>query len=459
MSFARCWLIVVFAIFVSGCSGPAPKTYVPTSQASSDRKIAIFFDGTENDSSSRTNISKLHDRVRAHPEILTFYIEGVGVGRKPIGAATGWGIDVRVQKAYSFLAKNYRSGDKIYIFGFSRGAYSARILTAVLNYAGLPVDQSVCPNEKTGNDSERQRCFDQISQIVYDSYKGEKDPKTRQDDIQTAMVARGVRVNRPVAVTTLGVWDTVEALGAVDTWEAFRRKIGFPIDPDSGERNKKYGDQLCNVEQALHAVSIDDNRPHVFTPKLLTLPHLVESCTSTQGVKRGFENVNEVWFSGAHSDVGGGYSSCESKPECISNISLNWMIREISRHKTPLLEVKTEQPILGELSHLNDPHADDKLLYEEGHRDLKKLVGHTYNSGKPQIHCSVIQRIAQVMPKPSEFHWYMSGKHAASHTESKACFRPGAKGLSYLGSAQPQSACSDTGLQAEVPGCWFTVVQ
>ena len=106
------------------------------------RDLVIFFDGTSNDEGSHTNIAKLHNLVtlQNRSDISTTYIKGVGTGTKIIGMAMGWGIGDDVREAYLYLIDNYdhKYKDRISIFGFSRGAYTARILASLLYVAGIP---------------------------------------------------------------------------------------------------------------------------------------------------------------------------------------------------------------------------------------------------------------------------------------------------------------------------------
>ena len=336
---------------------------VPSHLNSSDtgrpRKIAVFFDGTANEPSSDTNIRKLHSIVslQPNPAIATFYIEGVGAQGKAIGMGMGWGFGDRVRKAYAFLQEEYRENNEIYIFGFSRGAYSARALAALLYYAGIP---------KPSNDlrlSELQKVFRQNS-------IGDRDPT-------------------PVHIKVLGLWDTVEALGIPDYTEEFESP------------NYRYGDQLCNVEKAYHAMSIDDDRARIFTPILLTWPHLLEDCQ-----KNGIDQfpdtmtkvnhlntvVEEVYFAGAHADVGGGYPD-----SLLSGVSLNWMLRSLSG--TGLLP--SHSPVLVREDKFGPSHDPEHgffwgLLY---HRQSRNLVKHLtngeylYNDGRLKIHKSALDRL------------------------------------------------------------------
>lgn len=394
-----------FFIYISCAVMLAACTAVPSRLNSSDsgpRKIAVFFDGTANDPSSDTNIRKLHSIVslQSNPAIATFYIEGVGAQGKAVGMGMGWGFGDRVRKAYTFLQEEYRENDEIYIFGFSRGAYSARALAALLYYAGIP---------KPVNNpefSENKQIYEERAALIYDAFKGEQ--IGRRERIQNAMHQNSISDLDPVPVhvKVLGLWDTVEALGIPDYKEEFKSP------------NHRYGDQLCNVEKAYHAVSIDDDRARIFTPILLTWPHLLEDCqkngidqfpNTKAKVKHLNAVVEEVYFAGAHADIGGGYPD-----SLLSGVSLNWMLKNLSG--TGLLPssgpVQVREDAFGP-SHDPEHGYVWGLLY---HRQARNLIKHLtngeylYNGGRLKIHKSALDRLDKCEKKTCqhadhEFPW------------------------------------------------------
>lgn len=419
-----------------------------------DRQIVIFFDGTENQFYQEgleynTNVGKLwhHLDPTKRDDLLKFYIEGVGARNKKIGSATGWGIDHRVIKAYSYLLENYRKGDEIHIVGFSRGAYSARILASLLYSAGVP---DIPTKMKIKFDSD----YD-TSDAIYSSFKGDKSPDKRSEDIEKLFDRfDSTSEISTVDVKTLILWDTVETLGFTDTWEAFWYRFGFYQNINVGERNKRYGDQLCNVELALHALSIDDNRPDAFTQKLLTLPHLYENCRSEDqspiNISR-YNDVLEVWFSGAHSDVGGGYHDSTGLEGLLSNISLQWVYDELQVKRNKLLRKK---PTLStdNKTPTHDGHSLGKSIYREGSRNIP---GTTQDSGeligyKHAIHCSVIERLSSVKLQKHEYTW-------SPEIVSDRCFTERDGYLDYKGSGSPQAACTDNNLVRDYESCRFVV--
>lgn len=366
---------------VAGCANIAHKQTIGDtreSQSRLPRHIAVFLDGTRNEEASDTNVKRLHSLVslQRRPDLFTLYVEGVGTGSDLAGAMTGYGIGERVRMAYAFLLQHHRPGDKVYLFGFSRGAYSARMLNSMLYHAGLPPK----PEHLT---------HAEFADLVYGLVKSEVDyppayEPLRRQGVQDALrdvyarerAARRAQVSLParwVPVEVLGLWDTVEALGIADWGSRLRHKAQIEqhiANIDNG--NARYGDKLCNVQHAFHAMSIDDNREWIFTPLLMTRRYLFDGCAVGDRTPL-FENgritdrLQEVWFSGAHSDVGGGYADSR-----LSGVSLNWMIRRMRDFKIPIApQVEVPEDRFG-TSH--DPERSLSPLYHEINRDLVAYV-------------------------------------------------------------------------------------
>lgn len=446
-------LVLVLAAALAGCSniehkprGFATESFVESQDCTKPptakpRKIAIFFDGTANDEGSDTNVKRLHSLVTLQNKgnIASLYLQGVGVSNDITGAVTGAGTNPRVKIAYEFILNHYqpascsRPADEIYIFGFSRGAYSARILATMLFYGGLVKSKDnpyYTSTELAGlvHNATFAPLFQDVNQAVRikkikDFFK-EKKLITLPIDGQVL----------PITVKVLGLWDTVEALGPkffIPTTPAVNLRSTFPevnIDTPNG----RYGERLCNVEKAYHAVSIDDNRATIFTPLLLTRKHLFVDCP--RGKKESDNNIDfyspmlnsdgtirknhlqEVWFSGAHSDVGGGYLNSS-----LSGVSLNWMIDRL--RDTDLLPEHSavRQDIFGS-SH-NPASGSWSVLYpdvsrnivafalnsneenQEGFKDSNFQVKAPRNefAGSICVHPSVFQRREMIPPKPHEY--------------------------------------------------------
>ena len=369
----------------------APSSPVPAGEL---RRIAIFLDGTYNDENSGTNVRKLFDRTSNSNQAHSFYIEGVGAKGKPLGMALAWGNGYRVRKAYEYLLMTYRPGDEIYIFGFSRGAYSARILASLLQHAGLP--------RQPLSVSEKQLAKD-LADEIYDAFKcsgwkfdndcARLQRSDRVAAIQEAQQRVSVTLQPRVPVHFLGLWDTVEALG----WPDYEEDVDVP--------NSRYADQLCNVRVARHAVALDDNRARIFTPILMTRKHLIDQCDGEDAPAAGWkaainEKVKEVWFAGAHADVGGGY---EEESGGLSGVSLKWMIDEASNAGLPVDGEGLEQAPLA-MTHDAEAALPTRPFYRRRYRDVDAYAADERSSSPTLLlHACLIEHIKLRPRGPAEY--------------------------------------------------------
>ena len=238
------------------------------------RNVFVLFDGTWNDEAegSRTNVRKLWESLEENERQVKHYFRGVGNDEenglfwRAVGGFTGIG-ERRIRRdAYSTLSLDYRVGDRIFILGFSRGAASARLLASDLHRIGLPQRVRV-----TRRGRRNRRAWEQIEErfVSFEPFPP---------------------YLRPIDVHFLGVWDTVGAFGVpVDI-------LGFNIRTP---KSRVFRDNTIaeNVRHATHCVAIDETRD-AFEPTLFN---------HKPGV------VDEVWFAGVHSDVGGGYRRDEDR--------------------------------------------------------------------------------------------------------------------------------------------------
>lgn len=374
-------MLKILAILVAGCwlaaCGPTPK--LTRADAPGTHTYAVFMDGTSNDFESETNLMKLRNRISDLPvdSIGTYYVEGVGAKNKVVGMAMGWGIGYRVRSAYQYLLQNYRAGDDIYLFGFSRGAYSARILASVLNYGGLP-------SQPIGSEADARK----LASAIYRAYKGVMTDEIRHRTVDEELSRLGVKATfAPRQIKFMGLWDTVESFGMPNNEE------------DVDGENHQYADELCNVRKAAHAVSLDDDRAWDFTPILLTRKHLVENCDavaarpdwdrSPEGIsKRLNETVDEVWFAGAHADVGGGYPDGR-----LNGASMNWMLGHLKQEG---LLKSFEVQLSRFADRIHDPQKDflGGAVYRNVPRSLRVYAEQSpYNDGRLKVHSTVFSRL------------------------------------------------------------------
>jgi uncharacterized protein (DUF2235 family) len=280
------------------------------------KNLIVSSDGTwntpdqrQNDVPAPTNVVRLHNSIAAtagNLEQRRYYHPGVGSEgsglQKIAGGAYGKGISQNVMSAYSWLARNYEPGDRIYLFGFSRGAFTVRSLGGFIGRCGLMNLAGIAP-------ADAWKRIEVAYEKIYQTSPAFA-PKLPED----WPVFPVDPVTQRFPVHFIGVWDTVGALGVPDDLGV----INLFDDPAKWQ----FHDTALgkHVRHARHAVAIDEMRAS-FTPTLWTDEQdnpLNEPDQPSQPSR-----VKQLWFPGAHADVGGGYAECG-----LSDISLKWMIGE-----------------------------------------------------------------------------------------------------------------------------------
>jgi uncharacterized protein (DUF2235 family) len=344
------------------------------------KKIVICCDGTGNEfGDTVSNVVKLYQVLMRSSEQITYYHPGLGtmgarnaltpIGKwwtKVIGLAFGYGISDNVADAYLFLMRRFQPGDEVYVFGFSRGAYTARALCGMLHIVGLLSE-------------------DNEALIPY----AIRMIKSRQIDFRVAAAFKKTfsRVCKP---HFLGVWDTVSSVGWI------YNGVRFPF-------TKATNNPDLNIVR--HAVSIDERRAF-FRQNLVGAPHSPQ------------QDVEELWFAGTHSDIGGGYPEQESQ---LSKIALRWMLYE-AEHAGLVLDQERMADMLGGKSGYSLPDPLTKIQHESLRgrwwiAELWPKIVHKQNADStwrkcvyfnlgrkrwiepgPSVHHSVQQRIANCSP-------------------------------------------------------------
>lgn len=203
----------------------------------------------------------------------------------------GRGINRQIRRAYGYLASRYKPGDRVFLFGYSRGAYAVRSLAGVIGRIGLL--RAECATERN-------------IRTVYRHY--EIDP-----DGHHARAFAAAHCHDEIPIEMIGVWDTVKALG-----------LRLPLVWRWAELQHAFHDHRLgrNVRNGYHALALDENRA-VFDPVLWTCP------PDHPG------RVEQVWFRGAHGDVGGMLDGFEpARP--LANLALVWMLDKAAAHDLPL---------------------------------------------------------------------------------------------------------------------------
>lgn len=321
-----------------------------------------------------SRLYELVDNSHSSRPRATYYGEGVGTGGRFIGAATGWGVGQDVRHAYGFLVDHWREEDRIFLAGFSRGAYTARILGGLIAIAGVP-DLSSWPAEKRPA----------LIARIYDAYKTRRRPgesldeqnQRRLDAITKVLSARPRGAGGEVMIEAMALWDTVEALGLPD-------RTADPL-----EDLDHYFLTTCNVKAAFHALSLDDNRAYSFTPILINTPKMRAACEGWS------PQVEEVWFAGAHADVGGSYSPGGRTDGHLSGVSLNWMLDKLRKYELFEKTARAFEDLEGPIHDAKAYSAAYRPLYRFWRTPLEYSAKvSTVNGGRPVVHASAISRLA-----------------------------------------------------------------
>lgn len=278
------------------------------------RRLVLFFDGTWNKVKTHTNVERLWQLVApfdpAGSEQVCKYVAGVGVApglEHWLGGAFGMGLSDNVKEGFKWLSQQWRAGDEIWLFGFSRGAYTARSLGGVIRKCGLQQPDA------NGDVS------DAVVDEAYDYYRNDVKPGVLVKGVDPTQVWRADRHAREVGIRFIGVWDTVGALGipGVASWLPFSRARYAFHDTDLSKI----------VQYAYQALAIDEHRKD-FKPTKWTRP--VESLAPGEARtawKPEQIEVEQRWFVGAHADVGGGEKTdgAGHSPDTLPEIALAWM--------------------------------------------------------------------------------------------------------------------------------------
>ncbi|KAJ1305588.1 hypothetical protein OPQ81_000585 [Rhizoctonia solani] len=284
-----------------------------------ERTLVLSFDGTSNHFSDKnTNVVKFMELLKKDDpsKQMVYYQTGVGTYSPPglttsaglaiaskLDEAVAWYLYQHVIDGYRYLMETYRMGDRIALFGFSRGAFTARALAGMLHCVGL------LPRHNAEH-----------IPFAYEVYKHANDRMDATSPTATSAPAESVKAKNvnpedfkrtfcvPIMVDFVGVWDTVASVGAL-----IPQSLPW-ID---------YNPSVLTFRQAL---ALDERRgnfiPSVWDHRRTTI----------------VQDVKEVWFKGEHSDVGGGSAGPENNNySMLSNISLRWMIRQILECKVGIL--------------------------------------------------------------------------------------------------------------------------
>lgn len=351
------------------------------------KRIVVCSDGTGNTAikGRGTNVFKLFEAVdldghRYDPAVtpqIAIYDDGVGTEKfKPLkifGGATGWGLSRNVKHLYKELARVYDPGDEIYMFGFSRGAFTIRTLVGLIATCGLVDPEKL--------ETKTFRSLQATVKKAYSAYRKCYRPWlwrlfAAPSDDAAKQFKRDHAVSTDVKIRFVGVWDTVDAVGLPfhlsDVLNATVYQFKFPdcsLSPI--------------VQRACHALAIDDQRQSFH-------PLIWKESLEDQA------RVSQVWFAGAHSNVGGGYPK-----QGMSLVALDWLLTEAEQAGAPFgqhglrLNASERQSFREHASvddKLYDPRAGLGIFYRWKIRDIEAMC--SANHVTPKLHVSVLERVA-----------------------------------------------------------------
>ncbi|MDR4515472.1 DUF2235 domain-containing protein [Nitrosomonas sp.] len=315
--------------------------------SSKPKNIFVFMDGTANNPEIPTNVYRLYQEIYdigkdKNANTISYYIPGVGNTRAPVskllGQGIGFGMEEKILEGYKFITQYYRPGDRIYVFGFSRGAHTARSLAGLISYAGVPRfedaelnsiwNSGITSGWNIGNKI-LELTREQIDVNHADNWKNWKrgDAPILAELIKVeikSILARSKNiVVQPAEIEFLGVWDTVPGSQGIDYFD--ETDLVCKQRKNSTDTMQRYQiDSYPPIHHIAHAVSIDEKRSQ-FKPLFLCSKETDKHSVHNEELTK----LNEVIFPGAHADVGGGY---EHKNNQLPDISLKWMIERLEEH-------------------------------------------------------------------------------------------------------------------------------
>lgn len=412
------------------------------------KKIILFADGTGNAFSTRpSNVWRIFEALdTSSKDQIAYYIPGVGTQSLwPLAlfdSATGIGVPSNVRKLYRFLCWNWGPGDEIYMFGFSRGAFTIRTLIGLISSEGL-VPRVV--NGETVTRAEMRR----NALAAWRSYRRKGAPigppvtmiarpirdfflelwhgilrhrrydapylvsQAKAQSLDTVVNATKVqkRHGANIEIKFVGLFDTVEAFGVpIDELRWAIDKLIWPISFS----NRQMSPIVRVVRQAL---SLDDERK-TFHPLRIDraiknqrgrLQRLFSRAASQSQVtpspdasERQFERVREVWFAGVHSDVGGGYPDDE-----LAKVPLSWMLDELKATDAETKQSGKGGPPLrfragtvesfhitaSPFGSLHDSRAGVAAFYRYSPRTVEAVVEGGKEINDVVVHHSVVERV------------------------------------------------------------------
>lgn len=351
------------------------------------RNIVICSDGTSNEvAGDTTNVLRIYRCLNRDQKQIAFYDCGVGTVANPdritergrwlsrqVDSALGLSVRANALDAYLFLVKNYQPEDKIYLFGFSRGAYTVRAVAGMIHFLGLLRPE-----------------LENLGELAWSVYSGENADQSVQQRFQGGhRFRKSFCIEERVKIHLIGVWDTVSSFG----WFGDLKTLPYTANNPS-------------VTHIRHALAIDERRamfqPNHFRP----------------AKPEQHQTFKEVWFAGVHADVGGGYPEPQGS---LSKVPLEWMLRESESldlsinpvNRTHLLNNPPDHPPADPLGRIHESlkrgwHLAELIPLRSYSRDVgrkqwngphlwrhRTVENFETDKSKPVLHQSLLDRIKE----------------------------------------------------------------
>jgi uncharacterized protein (DUF2235 family) len=317
----------------------------PQSPYAPRKRIVLLSDGTGNSSGKlfKTNVWRFYQALDlgpggAHTVQIANYNDGVGTSSfKPLailGGVFGYGLKRNVLHMYRYLCRNYSPQDEIFALGFSRGAFTIRLLVALIGSQGIVPYTDERDLARQSADAYREFCRANRANVLPWGTTALRWLR----DIALWLLRIGKAPYRPgvpgTPVRFVGVWDTVAAYGgpiieitrAIDDWL-------WPMTMT----DYRLGDHVIT---ARHALALDDERD-AFQPLLWDEFHehrRAKAIPDAEARQVAQDRLQQVWFAGMHADVGGGYPD-----DSLAHVSLDWMLDHAAAAGLTFLNVESER--------------------------------------------------------------------------------------------------------------------
>lgn len=447
------------------------------------KNIIICADGTGNSGGTGevTNVWRLYEAVSLHDsnqEQVAKHDDGVGTQSfkflRMLGLGVGVGLSENLAELYHYLIRRFEEGDRIYLFGFSRGAFTVRTLANILYFCGI-ADRHDDEGELRSPEE-----LDELSKRAVAAHQSRnwRDPDDPNFDAFQFRTNYGLRhegasdgelsdyekkLRGRFPIEFIGVWDTVDAVGLpfdemtqyclhqlerrtlVSRLLRFEKCFGHVLrrpgqtyrdgweddgghildhrseqDPDSGSSVSRRSNTEPFIRRICHAIAIDDER-YTFHPTLYL--------ESQPGVTKAGTSIEQVWFPGVHANVGGGYPK-----DGLAYVSLNWMMHQAHRAG---LKFNSETWKAYRLADSDGPLYDSRAGVGRFYRYRTRDLGQSSQDagiGKPALHPSVLARLTSRVQDyaptgiPAEFNVAPAPELAAAAANGSASEKTAGRG-------------------------------